>query len=252
LSTPTIEGLFGGTDSEEDQVVSAAKALREAVANHKGKRKSLVAWKPVVAKVLRVTKLYTKRYQAVLDKGEELGLFRVDKETLSYAIIVPLEPEELPDEITEEEPPPPKQEPKPVVSKVPRQPPEDWNPPRYLDCGHWEYQMVPRPREEGVDPRLSTSSILVHATSPEDCPACKAGRPGHPQRQTKAYRTPVPMDQRRTADKESQGGFPGYCCDEEGYYIGGVANHCRYSNPKGPHCAVHGGPQAEGAESDAK
>jgi hypothetical protein len=86
-------------------------------------------------------------------------------------------------------------------------------------------------------------AITVKATSPKDCPACKEGRPGHPQQQRGKYRTPVPMSKRRTKAKDEGLGFPGYCCDEDGYYIGGLGNFCRYHNPKGPWCEAHGGSQ---------
>lgn len=232
----TIEELFGAggqfgkpEESEEDKVERAAHALREAVVSHKGRRKTLPAWKPVVAKVLRVTKLYQKRYDAVLARGEELGLFRIDRETLSYPIIVPLEPQEAPEEAEEEsldsdgvevvyrssDDVKPQQQ---YVSKVSTETPADWNPPGHLDCGH-----------------LNFSSDEENEAARAEGFCCHAGKqkmmPNY-RRMTGEYRKPVPKSGRRTAEKVAMGGYPGLCCDDEGYYIGGIYNDCRREHPK--------------------
>jgi hypothetical protein len=56
-----------------------------------------------------------------------------------------------------------------------------------------------------------------------------------------AYVTPFPMNMRRTAERERGLGFPGYCCDADGWYIGGIGNDCRYDSPDDRRCAIHGG-----------
>jgi len=58
------------------------------------------------------------------------------------------------------------------------------------------------------------------------------------------YVRPVPAHARRTMEKERGSGYPGLCCDHEGYYIGGTANDCRYGSQDDRRCVVHGGAPA--------
>jgi hypothetical protein len=50
---------------------------------------------------------------------------------------------------------------------------------------------------------------------------------------------PVPRQRRRTQEREASGGFPGLCCDERGFYIGGLANDCRHYHGGPERCVVH-------------
>lgn len=62
------------------------------------------------------------------------------------------------------------------------------------------------------------------------------------------YRRPVPVTSRRTVEKERTGGFPGLCCDDGGYYIGGVGNDCLRWRPEGTSpCRAHRPDQEEPA-----
>jgi hypothetical protein len=58
------------------------------------------------------------------------------------------------------------------------------------------------------------------------------------------YVRPVPAHARRTLEKERGPGYPGLCCDHEGYYIGGTVNDCRYGSQDDRRCVVHGGAPA--------
>lgn len=49
---------------------------------------------------------------------------------------------------------------------------------------------------------------------------------------------PIPTKMRRSPERERSGGFPGYCTDEGGYYVGGIGNDCRHAGA-GVRCAVH-------------
>lgn len=229
-------------------VEEAAQALVEALRAHTGRRRPVKTWKPVVARALGTSRLYQKRYDAVLAKGVELGLFTIDETSLSYPVLV-TSPEPEPEPVDEEweaykaqqereraertqrnKPPPPPEQ------------PADWKPLGHLPCGHWKQQSVKVERDAGDAKRVGPDSRLVMVEKVEDCHHCKAGRPGHPQYQQEGYRTPVPLGMRRTPERERSLGFPGYCTDPEtGMYIGGIANYCRFANPKGPWCIVHGG-----------
>lgn len=56
------------------------------------------------------------------------------------------------------------------------------------------------------------------------------------------YVRPLPRNERRSPERERGMGFPGYCCDADGWYIGGIGNDCRYNSPDDRRCIVHGGP----------
>lgn len=58
------------------------------------------------------------------------------------------------------------------------------------------------------------------------------------------YVRPIPAHARRTMERERGSGFPGLCCDHEGYYIGGMVNDCRYKPQDDRRCVVHGGAPA--------
>jgi len=67
--------------------------------------------------------------------------------------------------------------------------------------------------------------------------------------------TPVPVNQRRTVEKERIAGWPGLCCDPAtNLYIGGVGNDCRYRDGGKVRCVVHAvplvPPEAGGGEGD--
>lgn len=51
---------------------------------------------------------------------------------------------------------------------------------------------------------------------------------------------PVPKHLRRVAGGKPHG-FPGFCCNADGYYIGGVGNHCIFYGEKQERCPEHAG-----------
>jgi len=143
-------------------------------------------------------------WEAVVEAGVEARLFLVDRRALSYPIIVPLDE--------------PEPEPEPEAKDIPSHmedlfpappPPEDWTPPTYMRCGHMTWWM--QADEEGN----------------EHCEACKRKYPPHwPSLKGKFVR-PMPESFRLTVEKAKAGGFPGYCSDVNGYYIGGPLHDCR-------------------------
>lgn len=98
---------------------------------------------------------------------------------------------------------------------------------RMLDCGHTDW---------------FASSAHGEARDAGFC--CEGGRKKLPVswRDLRGrYVRPIPAHARRTTEKERGPGFPGLCCDHEGYYIGGVVNDCRIESPDDRRCTVHGG-----------
>lgn len=231
----------------------AARALAAALDADTGRRKSLDHWKKVVATALGISRLYQKRYDAVLERGVALGLFKVDNDTGSYPFLVRLaEPESEPTPEPEDEgearvvyrssddlkPEPPR-------PTVPKDPPPDWDPPSFLECGHWTHQKIRKTEDECseaerarlTDRMCVQPSKMVRVYDPEDCHYCKLGKaPDSYQHQRGKYKQPVPERMRRTAEREQGMGWPGLCCDEDGYYIGGLVNSCR---SEGKLCTYH-------------
>jgi len=197
----------------------AARAVQAALLEHTGRRRKVDAWKPVAAKVLGVSRLYQNRWDDVLAKGQALGLFTIDTGSLSYPVLIPVEPEPEP-EPEEEYPTLPTRPPlSPAVSP---DLPEDWVEPDYLDCGHLDWgNDHTEARAEGHCCLASKMKLLPNYRF-------RCGE----------YAGPVPERHRRTKEKVAGGGFPGLCCDVDGYYIGGTFNDCRRVED-GPCCEVH-------------
>ena len=84
--------------------LDAAKAVREAVAAKTGRR-PVDSWKPVAARALGISRLFAKRWQAVLDAGVAAGLFAIDSDSLSFPILVALDPPEVKPDPPEVKPP---------------------------------------------------------------------------------------------------------------------------------------------------
>lgn len=126
---------------------------------------------------------------------------------------------------------------------VDSEPPENWNPPVYMACGHWQIQFIPRPLAPGEEAYSTKgpSQITLSVTTPEECHYCRKGIPGDPMSQTGAYRTPVSKGLRRSKTRPDTPGWPGYCCDDDGYYIGGLGNNCLFYSPDHRRCEVHRG-----------
>jgi hypothetical protein len=226
--------------------LDAAHAVRDAVMAKTGRRPKVDSWKPIAAKVLGLSRLVQKRWQAVLDAGIEAGLFTIDSDTLSFPIIVPCE-------ITEPEPivvtadPKPKREVKaepdaPVDSGLP----EGWKPPSVLPCGHtnWPHHGTTEDDPKQVAARADGFCCAAHAASTA---THRRLNPGTKQRaamsvnwRVKGLHEPVPMALRRTPERESGPGWPGLCCDPKtGLYIGGLGNNCRHYHKGKERCPAH-------------
>lgn len=102
----------------------------------------------------------------------------------------------------------------------------DISPSEYtLDCGHevvFSSEETLKAQQEGFCCGAGKKGILVTWT-----------------RLRGTYLRPLPESVRRT--REHSQGFPGYCCDAQGWYIGGIGNNCTYYRPEGaPLCSAHG------------
>jgi hypothetical protein len=216
---PSAWAADSGDNTEEDTssakadaalVTDAATAVRQAVVDHTGRVRPVKAWKPVAAKVLGLSKLFASRWDAVLERGIELGLFAIDDSSFSYPVLTALDPQPEPE-------PEPEAETSPKPAPAPRRftpPPEDWEPPSFMDCGHLD-------------------CCLIDGT----CTDCEKGRPPSWRHLRGEFIRPIPTGLRRTRAKEAMGGFPGLCCDTDGLYIGGTFNDCRRTGDA--RCEVH-------------
>lgn len=191
---------------EQDLVGQAARAVQEALKDHRGGTKPVDHWKPVAAKVLGLQRLYAKRWQAVLDRGIQEGLFQIHEGKITLPVLATSD--------VVPEPTPPKAK------------PEVWNPPEYLPCGHLIWS------SEGQHEQARQEGFCCHEG--------KLKRPISYQMLRGDFIRPVPKKSRRTTEKQQSMGWPGLCCHQEtGLYIGGIANNCLYENPEGPWCEVH-------------
>ncbi len=220
--TPTEATAPTPTKTYSELVTDAAQAVQEAEKTRTGRVRSVDSYKPVAAAVLGISRLYKSRWQQVLDRGTERGLFKIDEETYSYPVIVALEPspepfDEVPTRSTEHS-----------ERRRDRLEPvddldQDFDPPRHLDCGH-----------------MNWFTAEEHATARAEDHCCMGGK----KKESVSWRhlrgthlRPVPKSSRRTTTKEATGGFHGLCCNAEGFYIGGVLNDCRRAGEQ--RCEVH-------------
>ena len=229
--------------------LEAAQAVREAVAAKGGRRPKVAYWKPVAAKALGISKLFAKRWQAVLDAGVEAGLFRIDTETLAHPILVALDPEPEP-EVEE-----------PVAVTRPRVVeddddfdydrlgtlPEGWVGPVTFPCGHMNH------KGHGItedDPKQIAARAEGFCCAAAQQAAADHARlnPGmstrsvhlHIDWRVRGLTHPVPMGLRRSPEREGGPGWPGLCCDpKSGLYIGGLGNNCRHYHGTSKRCVVH-------------
>ncbi len=268
-----IEGFIeasSGRKTEKERgptPLSAAQAVRDAVLKDKGRRKGLWTWKPVARKTLNKRRMSNVLWQSVLDTGVQEGLFHVDKDSLSYPILVatpqsPLEPdgglegskdeeglegskdEEGLEESKDEESTEEKGKKEGLMPPIPK----GWDPPRFLDCGHSNRQDVLKTREECTEEELARLGDLrlvvpyktIRVNSPEECTYCQRDiRPKY-QFQRGKYRQSVPERLRRTQKKTDGPGHPGLCVDPKtGLYIGGVGNICNRYHEGPERCVVH-------------
>lgn len=97
--------------------------------------------------------------------------------------------------------------------------------PAMLDCGHSDWFGLARneaARAEGFCCQGGKEKIVPNMRD-----------------MTGIYAKPLPINARRSRDSEKSG-FPGYCCDDKGFYIGGATNDCRRHRPEGTKpCKAH-------------
>lgn len=98
--------------------------------------------------------------------------------------------------------------------------------PRDLDCGH---------------ANLAVEAAHMEARAAGFC--CAGARDHRPVRWQflrGEYLKPLPEAVRRAPGRTTGAGFPGYCCDAQGWYIGGIGNYCVAYRPAGaPICTAH-------------
>ena len=226
--------------------LEAARAVRDAVAVKGGRRPKVDYWKPVAAKTLGISKLFAKRWQAVLDAGVGAGLFRIDTEALAHPILVALDPE--PEATVEEE----AYKPRPrstVVDKDDFDYNAPWPPPGYVapvtfPCGHTNHNGFGTTED---DPKQVKARELGHCCGAMQRAAEEAAKHKWNRApmlavdwRVRGLSHALPQGLRRTPEKDEGPGFPGLCCDPKtGFYIGGLGNDCRHYNKGKQRCVAH-------------
>ena len=244
----------------------AARAVREALKEDSGRRKKMDHWRGVAREALGKKRMSKKLWEKVLATGLEAGMFSVDFDALSYPILVADTPqgktlmEVFADELDAEEETPV------VVDKrqeVPAAPTTfTGDPPKHLPCGHWSRQEIPKPDDECTQAELErkkdyksvTPRKTVVVEDVKDCIHCRKGTKNPDWRaQKEGYKTPVPMSQRRTKEKEEGPGWPGLCTDPAtGFYIGGLGNDCRRYHEGPERCEAHAPTPKKNPEPEPK
>lgn len=229
--------------------LDAAHAVREAVLAKGGRRPKVDYWKPVAAKALGISRLFQKRWEAVLDAGVEAGLFRIDSDTLSHPILVALDPEPVSithePEITESEivPERPKRRTTTeIISDLSSTLPDGWVAPVTLPCGHmnWPHNgLTPDAPTQTAAREAGFCCARVHEATVETRrlnPGTKRSAPVQINWQVRGLHEPVPERLRRSPERDmTQGGlgWAGFCTHPEtGLYIGGIGNDCRREKGK--------------------
>ena len=242
-----LDGLEGFSLTQTPATpLDAAKAVREAVAAKTGRRPKVDYWKPVAAKALGISRLFQKRWQGVLDAGIEAGLFRIDSDTLSFPILVALdpEPEIIPEPIKVERPK--RRTTTEIISDLSSTLPDDWTAPVTFPCGHvnWPHDGLTEDDPKQVAAREAGHCCArVHKATVEMRrlnPGTKQSAPVQINWQVRGLHHPVPKALRRSPEREASGGFPGLCCDPDtGLYIGGIGNNCRHYHKGKERCVTH-------------
>lgn len=210
--------------------LEAAEAVQDAIRSHTGRRCKVDSWRGVAAEALGFKRLSKKRWEEVLSVGVGAGLFEVDSHSLSYPVLVALEPVEVKVEIDIDiDLSDDGSRNRDGKAKVVRDddvepsfnPPADWKPPHTLPCGHVNWESA-------------ESNAVAQAEG-----KCCANK-GPYQWRVRGLTHPVPVSMRRSMEKVRSGGFPGLCCDmESGLYIGGLGNDCRHYHDGENRCVVH-------------
>lgn len=187
-----------------------------------GRKKSMKHWRRLACQHLGITKMGAKKWEAIVACGVEHDMFHVEQcgsGKNAYSTLVPNE------EPFEEETPP--QIPVRVAKEDDDEPPvlpDGPTGPSTFPCGHMGWG---KPEE--------------HEAARAEGKCC-AGWKHQPDWRVRGLIKPVPMNSRRSPERERALGWQGLCCDPEtGFYIGGLANDCRYYHNGPERCVVHGG-----------
>lgn len=232
--TPTTKKAPPPAEPARDtSELAAAQALRKALLELESAGKEYpkqTHWIPLVRKALGRSRLRRSLFDKVVAAGIQAKLFKKDGEYLF-----------IPPETKEPAKKPPSKRTESPGIRIPEKPKAP-SPHRIMDCGHPNFQRVPKEGTE--DEEYLCNQVrprnVRRFNGPEDCYMCSAGLPGKPQYQKGEYRSPVPLGNRRTASKDSHTGFPGLCADPEtGFYIGGVGNNCRLYHDGPERCVAH-------------
>lgn len=230
----------------------AARQVNEALHAWEGRRLSLDRWRKTVGEALGLGRVADDRFYAVLAAGAELKLFSVDNGSGSYPFLVPMsktawpkvgaregvvdlrqgrpqpagamEPVPPSEDTAEAEDEPERPAPTPTEGPVDAPPPYDGeplvNPPTFRACGHLDFW-----------------GEALHAVAVEEGLCCEGARHKmqihYDQRRGDYASIVVPTSARRHKLRTDGGG---YCCDDQGLYIGGVFNDCRRGRKR---CAFH-------------
>ncbi len=204
------------------QDTAAVVGITESLATCGARPRSTRHWKRVACEALGIRSIGAKRWGAIVSEGERHGLFRqerVGKGSNAFNTLHHIEAEDLPEE-TPQVPTVPEPE---EVEDTPTRP-EDWNPPKTLECGH-----------------INWGTVAAHEAAIADGKCCANWKDGSINWRVKGLNTQVPANSRRSKDREQRQGFPGLCCDPEtGLYIGGLGNDCRVYHDGSERCIVHG------------
>ena len=239
-----LEGFegFSLSPKADPTPLDAAKAVREAVIAKGGRRPKVDYWKPVAAKVLGISRLFQKRWQAVLDAGIEAGLLAIDSDSLKHPFLVAPEITPVRDPVTEVT----ETTPKVTVSDVDVRLPDDWTSPVTLKCGHmnWPHNGLtpddPKQVAAREDGHCCARVAETVANARRLNPDVRGSASVTVNWRVKGLYEPVPVSQRRSVEREGRPGWPGLCCDPEtGLYIGGTGNNCRFGGSDA-RCVVHG------------
>jgi hypothetical protein len=184
-----------------------------------GRTRSVRYWRRVACEALSIRSMGTKRWEAIIADGASFHVERAGSGSNAFDTLVLLEPDPEPEEV-----------PAPIARVEPDEPepnfgpPKDWKAPQTLECGHTDW-----------------GTQAEHDPAKADGKCCANWKNGTVNWRVKGLHTKVPVNQRRSVEREAGQGWPGLCCDPEtGLYIGGIANDCRHYHDGPERCVVHG------------
>jgi hypothetical protein len=215
------------TEDLSGVVETLTDALKEG-----GRKRSVKHWRRLACQHLGIKKMGAKRWEALVAYAMEHGMFHVEQHGSGSSTFDTLIPDAVEEpELVEEEVEHiattmfgcPKDE-EDDDDEGPPPPPEGPLGPKTFPCGH-----------------MGWGKEAEHEAARAEGKCC-ANWKSLPNWRTRGLTHAVPLNQRRSVEKQTGMGWPGLCCDPAtGLYIGGNANDCRYYHTGPERCAVHGG-----------